>query len=249
MKMSKRMDFILMRHGYDDHSYIDGLNNTSLTKRGIEESRQAANKLVLRVGNLDRNITLHSSSKKRSIETSEIISEQFEQDKIPYTYTVDPNLQELNQGDMILDELSHEEKVTLLQSAWEAFDEERINGNNDYRFGQPHVKLLCEFVNPPFGESQNQFATRIVKTFGEIIDDHLSTNDFPIVITHRGGIREIQNMTHAFNHHIPVSQSQVCEMSGLKYNEIIENVIYDAQLCTHALQRHIADLSDKIASL
>lgn len=29
-------EFLVIRHSYDDHSYIDGKNDTSLTKDGIE---------------------------------------------------------------------------------------------------------------------------------------------------------------------------------------------------------------------
>jgi len=243
--MCENIDFILMRHGYDDHSYIDGLNNTSLTERGINETKQAAKTLVLQLGNLDRNISIRSSSKKRSTETSEIIAEQFERDKIPYVYFIDQGLRELFQGDMDLNGLSHEEKINLLQSAWEAFDEERVSENDNYKFGQPHTSLIREFVNPPFGESQNQFALRIAKSFSSIVDERLSTGNFPIIITHRGGIREIINMTHAFNHKIPVFQSQVVELSGLKYNEIISSTIFDTQFCIHALRDHIASINGK----
>ena len=244
--MCEKIDFILMRHGYDDHSYIDGLNDTSLTERGINETKQAAKNLALQLGDLNQNIAIRSSSKKRSTETSEIIAEQFERDKISYTYSVDQNLRELYQGNMDLDGLSHEEKVNLLQSAWEAFDKERANGNDNYRFGQPHAGLIREFVNPPFGESQNQFTLRIAKSFSSIIDEQLSMYNFPIIITHRGGIREIKNMTHAFNNKIPVSQSQVVEMSGLKYNEILNNTICDTRFCANALRKRITRLNGKI---
>lgn len=38
----KKNDFLLVRHSYDDHSYIDGKNDTGLTKKGIEIVKQAS---------------------------------------------------------------------------------------------------------------------------------------------------------------------------------------------------------------
>ena len=38
-----KKDFIVMRHSYDDHSYIDGKNDTSLTKKGIDDIK---NKII-----------------------------------------------------------------------------------------------------------------------------------------------------------------------------------------------------------
>jgi broad specificity phosphatase PhoE len=244
--MTKEINFILMRHGYDDHSYIDGLNDTSLTEKGIAETRHMAGTLALQVYGLEREIIIRSSSKKRSVETSEIIVEQFERDKIPYSYLVDQNLRELYQGNMKLYGLSHEEKVGLLQSAWEVFDAERVTGNDNYRFGQPHVHLRQVFVRPPFGESQNQFTLRIAKSFMEAIDESIMTDNLPLFITHRGGIREIQNMTYAFNNQLPVSQSQVYEMTGLVYNGIIENRLDDARLCMHMLRSYIAEINSRV---
>ena len=32
-------EFLAIRHSYDDHSYIDGNNDTSLTENGVEIGR------------------------------------------------------------------------------------------------------------------------------------------------------------------------------------------------------------------
>ena len=42
-------DFILVRHSYDDHSYIDGKNDTSLTQNGIEIAKEAAKKIIYKI--------------------------------------------------------------------------------------------------------------------------------------------------------------------------------------------------------
>ena len=38
----RSFDIYMMRHGYDDHSYIDGMNDASLTARGVEMAKVAS---------------------------------------------------------------------------------------------------------------------------------------------------------------------------------------------------------------
>ena len=69
----KKRDFMLVRHSYDDHSYIDGNNDTSLTLKGIEIAKKASEKILHKIDS-DKVIIRHSV-KRRAKETAEIIGE------------------------------------------------------------------------------------------------------------------------------------------------------------------------------
>lgn len=127
-------EFLTIRHSRDDRSYIDGKNNTSLTCEGIEIAKNMSNKVLNCVD--DRKIIVRHSTKKRAIETAEILCERFDKNNIDYEVKSDSNLTELYQGEFRnLDLLNHEERIQLLQSCWEEFDKYRLNNNLDYRFG------------------------------------------------------------------------------------------------------------------
>ena len=63
-------EFLTIRHSRDDHSYIDGKNNTSLTCEGIEIAKNMSNEVLYCVD--VRKIIVRHSSKKRAIERAEI---------------------------------------------------------------------------------------------------------------------------------------------------------------------------------
>ena len=157
--------FITIRHSYDDHSYIDGKNDTSLTNRGIDIARDMANRIPSLI-DTDKKIILRHSVKKRAAETAEILCDKLEEMNLDYEIIPEKNLTELYQGQFRnLDLLAHENKVNLLQSCWEEFDDHRVNGNFDYRFGDPinaiNGKIDSKFVSYPYGESQRDFSIRI----------------------------------------------------------------------------------------
>ena len=69
----KKNDFLIVRHSYDDHSYIDGENDTSLTKKGIDIAKKASENILPKIDS-DFVIIRHST-KRRAKETAEIIGE------------------------------------------------------------------------------------------------------------------------------------------------------------------------------
>ena len=193
--MQDKFNYVLVRHSYDIHSYIDGKNDTDLTVEGIEMAQQKAKPLTKELGSLNALIPIYSSSKKRAMHTAEIIAEQLNKDGIPYTLQPDKNINELYQGNMLIDGLAHEYKAELMHNAWVAFNAERNNGNYNYRFGQPHSLLLREFVDVPYGETHNEYALRIAKSFR----NYIHQGGTPLVVLHGGGIGQILNLSDIMN--------------------------------------------------
>lgn len=108
-----------MRHSYDDHCYIDGKNDTGLTLDGIEIAMNASKSILY---NIDSNkVIIRSSSKKRAIETAEIIGEILSKNHIDCTYINDNCLTELFQGRFNFDGMTHAERVNFLQECWDDF--------------------------------------------------------------------------------------------------------------------------------
>ena len=105
-------DFILVRHSYDDHSYIDGKNDTSLTQNGIEIAKEAAKKIIYKIDSNE--VIIRYSTKKRAKETAEIIGEYLSKNNIDCNYISDSGLTELFQGSFNFDGMEHIEKVNFL---------------------------------------------------------------------------------------------------------------------------------------
>jgi broad specificity phosphatase PhoE len=227
-------NFYLIRHGYDDHSYIDINNDPPLIEKGIVMAHQMADEMLdlLRSDETGRSISIRTSTKKRATETASILAEHLDTAKTAFDFTVDPNLRELQQGRIInFEHLTHQERVKLLEVAWKLFDTKRQAEDMSYRFGSPGVDelgelVLTDFMEPPYGESQNDFSQRLRVAFLDILND-MNENRLPIAVTHRGGIREISNANYAFNNNLPITQSRVMEMAGLKYCEIIDTNVSD----------------------
>jgi hypothetical protein cdivTM_06957 len=238
-------EFLTIRHSRDDHSYIDGKNNTSLTCEGIEIAKNMSNEVLNCVD--DRKIIVRHSTKKRAIETAEILCERFDKNNIDYEVKSDSNLTELYQGEFRnLDLLNHEERIQLLQSCWEEFDEHRLNNNLDYRFGDYknaiNKKIDSRFTVDPFGESQRDFSIRIGKAVLSIRRD-MQDGFLPINITHRGAIREIKNLLRSVNENVPMEQIEDYEIFGMKYCEIVKCNFDNFKLAEQSLIRYIKERS------
>jgi len=241
------MDVLLMRHGYDDHGYIDGLNDTSLTADGIEIVRSASERYAKELGvSCETGVALRTSSKRRAIETAEIMSEELHRHRIEHTASIDPSLRELCQGDMVgLEGKRHAERVRMLELGWEIFERERTNGNDDYRYGAPDLssrryREFNTFIAPPYGESQNELSARVETGFVDSIAHALSSEQTPLFIAHRGTIREILNIVIAHNGgRYDVKQNEHIEMAGWKYCEMFKTTLNDANFSLGALTRGV----------
>ena len=239
----KNNEFLVIRHSYDDHSYIDGKNDTSLTKEGIEIAKKMAINVLPKI-DLNRNVRLRHSIKKRAVETAEILNEELYKHSIDHDIESEPNLTELFQGNFRnFDLMSHDQKVNFLQTCWEEFDSHRRDGNIDYRFGDnynAHGKNIDgNFVAYPYGESQREFSIRIGKSLINICN-FLMENEQSINITHRGATREIKNLVHSINTHTPVEQVKDYEIVGMKYGEIINCSIDDLFEARRILKEYIS---------
>ncbi len=238
----KNNNFLVVRHSYDDHSYIDGRNDTSLTKEGIEIAKKMSVDILSRL-DLDRNIKLRHSIKKRAQETAEILDEELYRHSISHDIAPDSNLTELFQGNFHnLELINHEQRVDFLQSCWEEFDHHRKTGDIDYRFGDSinaqKNRIDNRFIMYPYGESQRQFSIRIGSAVLNICD-FLINDEQSINITHRGATREIKNLLHSVNTHTPLEQVKDYEIVGMKYGEIVDCNIDDLLEARDILDRYI----------
>ncbi len=209
---------MLIRHAYDDPSYIDGKNDTDLTAEGIDMAQKRAGPLSKQLGELNTVIPIYSSAKKRTIQTAEIIAEQLNKDGVPYTFNPDKNINELYQGKMLIDGLAHDDKAALMHHAWIAFNTERAAGNYNYRFGQPHPLLLREFVDIPYGETHNEYALRVVQSF----KNYIHSKGTPLIVLHGGGIGQMLNLTKVLNANAGMSVEKANQLRKEKFHRKID---------------------------
>ena len=116
--MYEKNDFIVIRHSYDDHSYIDGKNDTNLTSKGIEIAKTAAESMISKVSSED--VIIRHSVKVRTEETADIICEALLKHNIRCKCIKDNGLTELFQGTFNFEGMEHQERVDFLQSCWDA---------------------------------------------------------------------------------------------------------------------------------
>lgn len=202
--------FIILRHSYDDHSYIDGKNDTSLTENGIKIAEDAAKNIIYKVDN-DR-IRIRYSTKKRAFETAQIIQDYLEQHNISCELIGDYGLTELFQGTLDFHDMPHMDRVNFLQSCWDDFEYCRLHGDLLHKFGQNKSKDIM--LSP--GESHNEWAVRIANGLLNIISD-LETGAQSINITHRGATFEIQNLIKMVNGLIPSDQVELYKTIRMNY--------------------------------
>lgn len=203
-------EFLLMRHSYDDHSYIDGKNDTSLTRDGVTIARNAAESVLQYLDN--RNVVVRYSSKKRAKETAEIVCEKLEENDLKYKAVEDVYLNELFQGDFNFGQMSHNERVNFLQSCWDDFESFRIEGNLNHRFGE--LKNRNVIVN--LGENHNEWSVRIGKAVLNILND-VKENNQVIGITHRGATFEIENIVRMANDEIDLNEVEKYTTVWMRY--------------------------------
>lgn len=202
--------FIVVRHSYDDHSYIDGKNDTSLTNDGIKIAKTTAEELAKKI-NSD-NIIIRHSSKKRAAETAEIFCDYFLKKGLNSKYVEEPGLTELFQGKFNFDGMLHQEKINFLQSCWDDFELCRLNGNLQHNFGQNKDKNIV--LTP--GEKHLDWSIRIANGLLNIIDD-IDASYQSINIAHRGAIYEIEQLVKLSNDIINFEDVEAYQTRWMKY--------------------------------
>lgn len=206
----KLKEFILMRHSYDDHSYIDGENNTSLTSDGIKIAKTAAKQILMHFD--DRKIIVRTSTKKRALETAEIVCSEMLKNNMCAELIEDKCLNELYQGKFNFNSLSHEDRVNFLQSCWDDFEWNRENDNLFHRFGEYKSK---DIVLMP-GENHSQWSKRIGNGVLNILND-MAQNNQVLGVTHRGATFEIQNIIKMANGEIKSDAVEHYKTVYMKY--------------------------------
>ncbi len=235
--MNKTLNnIILVRHSRDDHSYIDGDNDTSLTPRGIELARAMSYDVKESIKRQPfKKVVVYSSNRNRAVETAKILYEELSSCGVERIFRIDGRLRELYQGKIIdVNKSSHDEKANNLEIEWKSFDAERLKGNYSYKFGEP---LLCgsrkEFIAPPYGESHRELSVRARDALCDIIKIARQNDTVVIVITHRGIIREMFNIVCSVNSNVELTQYIENEMKGWEYCLPIPLGVDSADLSTY----------------
>lgn len=229
-------DFILVRHSYDDHSYIDGKNDTSLTQNGIEIAKEATKKIIYKIDSNE--VIIRYSTKKRAKETADIIGEYLSKNNIDCNYISDSGLTELFQGSFNFDGMEHIERVNFLQSCWDDFEFCRKNGDLNHRFGQNKSrKIILQF-----GENHSDWSVRIAKGMLNIIND-LSQSYQTINITHRGAIFEIQKLIEMVNGKIQFDDVEKYETTWMNYCQDYLLHIEDLNVAKSLTKKYISKRS------
>lgn len=224
----------VIRHSYDDHSYIDGKNDTSLTKRGVEIARDISDKFASNLA-IHKEVMISSSPKKRAFETAEILYDTLRRKNIPADLYIDSNLAELNQGEFVFEPLGHDERVNFLQSCWDDFETERYAGNILHRFGER--KIDSGIVIQP-GENHSEFSARIGKSV--LRSTQLMNPEREIVnITHRAATLNIQNVIKFLNSDIEMDDVENYITRSMRYCEVNNFTIRDLSLSTASLVEYV----------
>lgn len=209
----KNNEFMLVRHSYDDHSYIDGKNDSPLNERGIQIAKEASEEILRSITD-DRELVMRYSLKRRAKETAEIICDKLCKYNIPFILVKDAYLTELNQGKFNFYGMEHSQKVDFLQSCWDDFESERANGVLSHRFGEWKDRNIV--LTP--GENHLDFSVRMGLAVRNILEDMIE-NKQVIGITHRGATFEIQNIVKMMNGTLPIDKVELYKTIGMKYCE------------------------------
>lgn len=241
------MDILLMRHGYDDHSFIDGKNDTNLTVEGVKHIKDISIEIAkIALSKYESGISINSSSKRRAVQTAEIISETLHKNHFDHSFVIDDRLRELYQGEIInVEILSHQDKKIILQRLWEIFNQERNKDNFDYKFGSPAYcnDSYCDmdsFIKRPYGESHNELVARVLTAFMDIINHSETDGRTPLIVAHRGTIREMLSISNSAERLNSNNFNQ--EMSVWKYGELITHNIDDVSFCLSAIKNRLSKI-------
>ena len=206
----KENEFLIMRHSYDDHSYIDGRNDTSLTLEGINIAKKAAENILFKLDG--RDIIVRYSLKKRARETAEILFDRISKTGLNIKCIEDNGLTELYQGKFNFEGLTHQERIDFLQSCWDDFEKLRHQGELRHRFGEFKDRNIITGL----GENHVEWSIRVGKAVLNILSD-MKSNSQSINITHRGATLEIKNIINMANNKISVDKVEKYDTIRMNY--------------------------------
>lgn len=233
----KENNFIVFRHSYDDHSFIDGKNDTGLTQNGITMAREAAEKIIYKIYKKD--IIIRHSTKKRAIETAKILRDFLVKNNYNCICINEPGLTELFQGTFNFEGMTHNERVDFLQSCWDDFENCRLNGDLTHRFGQNKDKNII--LSP--GENHAQWSMRIASGLLNIISD-LENSYQSINITHRGATFEIEKLIEMVNGNIQMEEVELYQTIWMNYCQDYTFQINDLNKVKSLVKKYIKKRSN-----
>lgn len=196
-------EFILVRHGKDDESYIDGSFDNGLLEEGVENIKELTEEVARYFygTNIYSNIRILHSSKRRAYQTGVIMHQYLSSGGIAVSRKNIDELRELYQGEMVLDkEQTLEERAALLQRAWTAYSSAVETYDLAYRFGDPctvdgeDTYLTDQFLS--YGENQYEFTSRVYGFVRDMMQYDFDTS-LPVVVAHRATVTKVQRIIGA----------------------------------------------------
>lgn len=189
--------FILVRHGQDDD-----VLTTDLDQVLIPDSYEQINKFALYVkGKVleETTFTIVHGPSKRTSQTARFLAKVLGQKNI-FDIKEDIDIKEFNQGRFIVDKtLIANGKYLPLEKAWEIFNGRTLNGDTQYRFGDPLVNAMGKPTYPilgdffdAYGETQSEFLFRIRRFISNIWNVNRLLKHLCVVITHQAVASRIQ---------------------------------------------------------
>lgn len=203
-------NYMVVRHSYDDHSYIDGKNDTSLTDKGVEIAKKAIIQIANKIESNE--VTIRHSLKKRGRETAEIFGNYLLKKGFNCNCVIEPGLTELYQGQFDFSPLTHLQRVDFLQSCWDDFEECRLKGDYEHNFG---IKKDNTIILTP-GSNHLEWSKKITEAYLSIIND-MENNIQSINIAHRGVIYMLERLTLFVNQEIEMNQIEQYQTRWMEY--------------------------------
>jgi broad specificity phosphatase PhoE len=202
---------LVMRHGEDGVELTEELDQ-SLTLVGQEEARESAHSAawLLRGQGYD-SITIETSPKKRSVESTEIAAEAMEEVGIKViNANFRDELREMYQGSFVISpEFFDGDLYMPLENAWQALRREISLGNIDYRFGDPakdkdgisqYPELEDLFYE--FGENQREYTLRLFTFLEKLLETRKKQppTQLPLIIAHQATASRTQRILGAIEY-------------------------------------------------
>ena len=195
-----RSDLVLVRHGQDDETYIDGKFDNPLLSSSHASIKMLGEQIFRHADNDDyRNVRIVASPKRRTAQTSELLADRLSQYGMPVSVEIDQGVRELYQGIHRIDGFTYDELVRRLQLSWAAYALAIKDNDLDYRFGSPDSPILSEqekdilgngYVS--HGENQTEFLERVYRFLLTIV--HKDSLGLDVVVAHQATVSKAQRV-------------------------------------------------------
>lgn len=238
-----KKEWLLVRHGKDDESYINKTLDNPLTKEGMSSIDALADKIVsyFYSNSNKHGIDLMCSDKLRAMQSAEILMNNIQKENIPINLFFDRRLRGFDQGVIAkVETLPYAENAKILALARNAFEEKYIKQKDySYRFGESintgEYKNLGENFEI-YGENQNEYLDRIYKFLYDNLTKPKNDN-IDIIVTHANTIDRIKKIFNScqLNPEINIENDTL----KVPHGEFVNLEIINEDLCIKSIKNKI----------